>query len=285
MVMERDGTRAPTQIVPRIPYATPRWPKGDQLVFAASGFVAGTFAPISAAILRARRPYGLAHVDPRYLLVPAVVCGLVLAWKVLNVRTWREVVAWALLGGAGAGFVAAYLSAYTLTLFGHEGIVVGRSALLGVPFGMIFGAILAWPGVAAALIRARRAHDAYDRMLMTLGAWLLFVFVATFKTLYAQGLETVAQTGLLFGASVLGLGAIRRVARVVWFRRVRAGKSPSWVLGSLDELQNTEQLAPLFGSKRVRCDALLVYVGPHRGDAYRGARPQTAVALAPGGAE
>jgi hypothetical protein len=85
--------------------------------------------------------------------------------------------------------------------------------------------------------------------------------------------------------SVLGLGAIRRVARVVCFRRVRAGKTPSWVLRSLDELQNTKQLAPLFGSKRVRCDALLAYVGPQRGDAHRGARPQTAVALAPGGAE
>lgn len=284
MATERDGARAQVLIAPRLPYATPRWPKGEQLVFAASGFVAGTFAPLSVATLRAARPYGYAHLDPMYSLVPAVVCGLVLSWKVLNVRTQREVLSWALLGGAGAGFMAAWLSAYTLVIFGHQGIRVGSSAFIGVPFGMLFGGMLVWPGIAAVLIRARPAHDAYDRMLMTLGTWLLFIYVATFQRLSAQGLEIVGQIGLGCGAVAFGLGAIRHAARIVWFRRVRAGKSPSWVLRSVDELANAKQLAPLFGSKHVQSDALLVYVGVQRGVGYRGARSQTAVALAPGAA-
>jgi hypothetical protein len=274
----RDCMTAP---LPRLPYAAPRWPKGDALLFLAAGFVAASAAPLSVAVLKAQDPFLFADLDPGKVLAPALASGLLLAWKVLNARTMSGAVGWALAGGPIAGAITAGLTALYLKAASHH-VVLTDSTLLGVPFGIAFGGVLAWLGGSAARIRTRRAHDAFDRLLVTLGLWLTAIFSATAAALEGQMLESVARVGLGFGAVALAAGGLRRMARIAWLGRVCAGRERGWTLREWSAVEGVSQLEPLFGSKPLRCDAVLVHVGDARGLPYRGTRAEIAVALAPG---
>jgi hypothetical protein len=275
----RDGRTAP---VPRLPYAAPRWPKGDALSFLAAGFVAASAAPLSVAVLKTLNPFLFRHLDPGKVLVPALVSGLVLSWLALNARTVLGAVGWALIGGPVAGAITAVLTALYLQALNYQAVVLTDSALLGVPFGIAFGVVLAWLAGAAVWIRTHRAHDAFDRLLVTLGIWLTTIYGSTAVALDGQLLERAAEVGLLFGAAALAAGVLRRVARIAWLERVSAGREPGWTLREWNAVQGADQLEPLFGARPLSCDAILVHVGDTPAPAYRGARAEIAVALAPG---
>ena len=274
--------RAKPAALPRIPYTAPRWLKADLLLFLAAGFAAASAAPLSVAVLRAHNRYIFSHLDPGEVLVPALASGLLLAWKVLNARTAPGAVGWALVGGPVAGAVTALLTALYFAALGQRAVMFVDSALLGVPFGIVFGLLLAWLGGAAAQIRARRAHDAFDRLLVMLGVWLITIYGTTAVALEGELLKGVAQVGLAFGSAALAAGVLRRVARVAWLERVRAGRERCWSLHEWSVVAGVDQLEPLFGSKPLSCDAVLVHMGEAPALPYRGKRDEIAVALAPG---
>jgi hypothetical protein len=269
-------------IVPRIPFTAPTWLKGDRLLFAAAGYVAATAAPLSVAALHAQSPVLFEYLEPQHVLVPALLSGVVLAWMVLNTRTVLGAVGCALIGGPPAGAIAAWLTAVYLTGVSQRGIMIGGSALLGIPFGAVFGAVFAWPAAMVALIRSQRAHDGFDRVLSAIGTWLLAIYGTIALVGGESALELVARVGILLGAALLGAGLLRRAARGLWIRRVRSGKQLGWSLREWDGIEGVAQLAPLFGAQRLTCDSVLVRTRDAAGNPYRGARPEIAVALAPG---
>jgi hypothetical protein len=271
-----------TATFPRIPYGAPCWPKADALLFAAAGFVAASAAPLSVAVLRSQDQYIFGHVYPSQVLVPALASGLVLAWKTLNSRTAAGAVGWALIGGPLAGAIAGLLTAFYLLAISYRNILLDDSALLGVPFGIGYGLLLAWLAGAAAHVRSRRAHDAFDRLLVLLGIWLIAIYGVTSVALEGQMLQIMACIGLMFGAAAVVTGGFRRLARVAWLRRVCGGRERNWTLREWQPVDGIDRLDPLFGAKALSCDAVLVHVGGTPGLPYRGADREIAVALAPG---
>jgi hypothetical protein len=268
--------------VPRIPYAAPRWPKGDALLFAAAGFAAASAAPLTVALLQAQDRHFFRHLDPEQVLFPALASGLLLAWKALNARGLLAAVSWALIGGPVAGAFAGTLTALSIIALGKQQVMLADSALLGIPFGALFGVVLAWLAGAGARIKNQRAHDAFDRVLVAIGIWLIAIYGAILAGLDGQALEAVARIGLMLGAAALAAGVLRRRLRIAWLTRVRAGSEIGWSLRDWNVVAGVDRLVPLFGANPLSCDAVLVHVADTPGQPYRGARGEVAVALAPG---
>jgi len=251
------------------------------LLFAATGLVVASLAPLGAAMLcdSEGRPYAL---DPLQMLLPALIFGMPLALSILSARSPLAVIGCALIGGPLAGAATgATASAYSaLALW--QVVSIQTSSVAGMAYGAAFGIALAWPGFVAVRFRGRPAHDDFDRVLVSLGIWLIAVYAAITIPFRALGLEAVTWVGVANGVTALALGMARRHARKLWFLRVRAGAVEDWVVREWDRTKQVEGLLPLFGGSRLACDAVLVHRVRLPGSPYRTDCIETPVLLAPG---
>jgi hypothetical protein len=269
-------------VVPRVPYAAPRWLRADALLYAATGFVAASAAPLSVAVLRTADNSLFLTLLPAHVLLPAVSSGLLLAVPMLSARSVAKVIYTAVLGGPLAGAVAGALTVFLMRCLGFRGVALVNSALLGMPFGAGFGLLLMALASAGVGCRLRPAHDGFDRLLMAIGAWFSIFYGVAALLLGTHALRIMTWAGFAGGVVALAIGGLRQAGRKAWLERVRAGREREWALREWQPLPHADQLKPLFGRVAFACDALVVHVDRSLGHAYRGKSTELAVLLAPG---
>ena len=164
----------------------------------------------------------------------------------------------ALVGGMAAGILNSPVSyvAYEIlhpsppvfgSLLGAAIAATIIGAAYAAPLGLLFGAIYLVPIRAAHALSRDRTRESMDRLLLTIGIWLvsasalcglagaaiiLGLDLQSATRPFCVALATVAFAGF-WAALIAGVEMLRRRR---WFRRVAEGREPGWVVTPADPL-------------------------------------------------